>query len=53
MDAFKQFFVIAGIRVLEAIFVLGILGSAVVFILSAIDDLRDIFKSDAHGKETD
>jgi hypothetical protein len=53
MDAFTQFFVIAGIRVLEAIFVLGILGSAVVFILSAIDDLRDIFKSDVPGRETD
>jgi hypothetical protein len=53
MEALKWFLVTAGIRVLEVIFVLGILGSAVVLVLSAIDDLGAIFKKDISTKETD
>ncbi len=54
MKAFSWFLVTTGIRILEGVFVLGIAGSAVVFILSAIDDVRDIFAKDvARGKGAD
>jgi hypothetical protein len=54
METITGFLVTAGIRTLEAIFVLGVLGSAVVFILSTIEDLGDIFTKDVvPGKDTD
>lgn len=44
----------AGIRILETMFVLGIAGSALVVVLSAIEDLREIFTKDVvPGKDTD
>ncbi len=34
------------VRVLEAMFVLGIIGSAVVVVLTSIEDFRTLFKKD-------
>ena len=41
-----QFLVTAGIRLLEAVFAFGIIGSALVVILAGIEDVREIFKKD-------
>jgi hypothetical protein len=40
------FMLTAGIRIIETLFVLGILGSAVVVILTTIEDVRTLFKKD-------
>jgi hypothetical protein len=39
------------VKVLETIFVAGILGSVVVLILTTIEDLEIMFESDAAGTE--
>jgi len=44
MEAFTRFLVTAGIRFLEAIFAVGIVGSAVVIVLTGIEDFRDMFR---------
>jgi hypothetical protein len=36
----------AGIRIIETLFVLGVVGSAVVVILTTIEDVRTLFKKD-------
>jgi hypothetical protein len=53
MEAFTRLLVTAAIRILEGIFVLGILGSALVLILGSVQDIRDLFKKDVSAeKET-
>ncbi len=42
--------VIFGIKVLEIAFVAGIIGSAVVIILTAVEDLRTIFSKDENER---
>jgi hypothetical protein len=39
-----RFLVIFGIRLLEAIFAFGIIGSALVVLLAGVEDFREIFK---------
>lgn len=41
-----RFLVIAGIRLLEAIFAFGIIGSALVVLLAGVEDIREMFKKD-------
>jgi hypothetical protein len=36
----------AGIRLIETLFVLGVLGSALVVVLTTIEDFRTLFKKD-------
>ncbi len=36
----------AGIRIIETLFVLGVVGSGVVVILTTIEDVRTLFKKD-------
>ena len=38
--------IIFGIRLLEAIFVFGIIGSALVIVLAGVEDIREIFKKE-------
>ena len=52
MEAFTRFLVTGAIRILEGIFIFGILGSALVLILISVEDIRDLFEKDASaGKE--
>jgi hypothetical protein len=37
------------IRILESMFVLGVLGSAIVVILTSIEDFRTLFKKDTQS----
>ena len=46
-----RFLVIAGIRLLEAIFAFGIIGSALVIILTGVEDVREVFKKDKPQRE--
>lgn len=46
-----RFLTTVGIRVLEGIFVFGIIGSVLVVILAGIEDVREIFKKDAPTRE--
>jgi hypothetical protein len=40
-----------GIRILEAIFALGIIGSALVILLAGIEGIREVFTRDVSAKE--
>ena len=40
-----------GIRLLEAIFVFGIVGSALVVLLAGVEDLREVFQKDKPGRD--
>lgn len=42
-----RFLITSGIRLLEAIFALGIIGSALVVILAGLEDVRELFRKDA------
>ncbi len=41
-----RFLTIAGIRLLEAIFAFGIVGSALVVLLAGVEDVREMFKKE-------
>jgi hypothetical protein len=41
-----RFLVTFGIRLLEAIFAFGIIGSALVVLLAGVEDIREIFQKD-------
>jgi hypothetical protein len=36
----------AGIRIIETLFVLGVLGSALVVVLTTVEDVKMLFKKD-------
>lgn len=46
-----RFLTIAGIRLLEAIFAFGIVGSALVIILAGVEDVREIFKKEIESRD--
>jgi hypothetical protein len=52
VEAFMRLFMTVGIRILEAMFAVGALGSAIVLILATVEDLRDIFEKDAVPEHT-
>ena len=47
--------IVAGIRVLEAMFLVGMIGSTIVIIITSVEDVKTLFESDQpavadHGK---
>jgi hypothetical protein len=42
----SNFMLTAGIRIIETLFVLGVVGSGVVVILTTVEDVRTLFKKD-------
>ena len=47
MDTRPNFLMIVfAVRILEGMFVVGILGSALVVVLTALDDIRELFGGD-------
>ncbi len=48
-----RFLTTAGIRVLEAIFAFGIIGSAVVIILAGLEDVREILKKETPRRDAE
>jgi len=40
--------IVFAVRILEGMFVVGILGSVLVVVLTALDDIRDLFGRDDH-----
>jgi phenylalanyl-tRNA synthetase alpha subunit len=46
-----RFLVIFGIRLLEAIFAFGIIGSALVVLLAGVEDIREVFKKDDRQRD--
>jgi len=51
MDTSTPFLAAAATRMLEGVFVFGILGSALVIIFAGIEDLREVLKRDMPGQE--
>jgi len=51
MDTFTAFLATAASRMLEGVFVFGILGSALIIIFAGIEDLREVFKKEISAKE--